>query len=51
MGDICQDYADLDPQAAGLLSGGVDSTLIRSLWNRVYRKNNNTGAPKYRRLA
>ena len=46
MSDICQDYAYLDPQAAGLLSGGVDSTLIQVHWNRVYRKNTNGGVPK-----
>ena len=45
MSDVCRDYAALDPQAAGLLSGGVDSTLIQVHWNRSCRENSNGGVP------
>ena len=35
---IAQDYVDLAPSAVGLLSGGVDSTLIQAHWNNALAK-------------
>ncbi len=34
LGQVLADYRALQPQAANLLSGGVDSSLIQALWNQ-----------------
>lgn len=35
MGEILADYARLRPGTANLLSGGVDSSYLQTVWNRV----------------
>jgi asparagine synthase (glutamine-hydrolysing) len=35
MGRLCAEYAALDPRAANLLSGGVDSSFLQVHWDRA----------------
>lgn len=46
MGEICADYHAQAPNAAGLLSGGVDSSFVQLHWNRA-RGHSLTPAPSY----
>jgi asparagine synthetase B (glutamine-hydrolysing) len=46
MAEVAGNLLAIAPEAAGLLSGGVDSTYIQAHWNRLWRATNNSGKPK-----
>ena len=51
MAEVVGTMMTIAPEAAGLLSGGVDSTYIQAHSNRLCRFRNSSGKPGRRRLA
>ena len=46
MANISQDHMDFYPNAAGLLSGGVDSSYIQAHWNQKWKNREESGKPR-----